>query len=335
MNQELALTWTPILKQLPDEERERARELIEKYGETNPSNFIVELLAIFGVHAVYLQTIPTQVRIAGERAKADVQQSIDAVTGLHERTRLELNELVSAVSRQGVVFKRALEAATAAQVKAAADSSTEIQDMIQHEFSKQNLPAITNALREIESKAEESLRKAQHIDESAKRFDEYAQERLASSEKRSRESLEKVEKINWRGAWASISFSLAFLTIALFYIERHLRSRSDDILAEKIARTAALIQDNKDAFMDLSAADLRIKFLETTPLQPDPGSPRQYIIVVPGALGAEMRDWGSGKAGCIFVPAPSRLDEFNRLRMATEISSKRLDPIGTNNTTNH
>jgi hypothetical protein len=336
MKPELAVTWTPILKQLPDEEREQARQLIEKYGETSPSNFIVELLAIFGFHAMYLQTIPAQVRIAGERAKADVQQSIDAVTGLHERTRLELNEIVSAVSRQGVAFKKVLETATAAQVKATENSVTDIQDHIQYEFSKQNLPAITNALREIESKAAESLRQAQRIHEAAKSFEEYAQERLASSEKRSRESLEKVEKINWRGAWmACISFSLAFLTIGLFSIERHLRSRSDDILAEKIARIAALIQDNKDAFMELCAAGLRIKFLETTPSQPDPGSPRQYIIVAPGALGAEMRDWGTGKAGCIFVQAPPLLDEFTRLRMATESAAKRFDLIGTNNTTNH
>ena len=118
MNQELVITWTPILKELPDEQRERARELIEKYSESNPTNFIVELLEIFGIHANYLQTVPAQIRIAGERAKADVRQSIDAATTLHERTRLELNEIVSSVSRTGAGFAKALETATAAQVKA-------------------------------------------------------------------------------------------------------------------------------------------------------------------------------------------------------------------------
>ena len=57
MNQELVITWTPILKELPDDQRERARQLIERYGETSPTNFIVELLEVFGIHAAYLQTV--------------------------------------------------------------------------------------------------------------------------------------------------------------------------------------------------------------------------------------------------------------------------------------
>lgn len=69
MNQELVITWTPILKELPDEQRERARELIEKYGESNPTHFIVELLEIFGIHANYLQTVPAQIRMPGNTRK--------------------------------------------------------------------------------------------------------------------------------------------------------------------------------------------------------------------------------------------------------------------------
>jgi hypothetical protein len=336
MNQELVITWTPILKELSDDQRERARQLIEKYGETNPTNFIVELLEVFGIHAAYLQTVPAQVRIAGERAKADVRQSIDAVTTLHERTRLELNEIVSAVSRTGAGFAKALETATTTQVRAAESTARELKATIAQEFAKQNLPALSNCLKEIETKAAESLRQAKRIHEDAEQYESYAKERLASSEERCRASLDKVESINWRGAWiVCILSSLALLVCAGFFMYSHLRSRSDQILADQIARTAATIQDNKDAFMELCAADLRVKVQETTSSQTDIGAPRQFVILVEGALGAEMRDYRGGKAGCIFVHGPSLEEEFTRLRVATEEAAKRLGLMVTNATTTH
>jgi hypothetical protein len=336
MNQELVITWTPILKELPDEQRERARELIEKYGESNPTHFIVELLEIFGIHANYLQTVPAQIRIAGERAKVDVRQSIDAVTTLHERTRLELNEIVSAVSRSGAGFAKALETATTTQVRAAEHSTQELKTAITQEFAKQNLPALSDCLREIESKAAESLKQAKCIHEDAELFDGYAKERLASSDARCRASLEKVENLNWRGAWiVCILCSLTLLVVAGFFMYNYLRSRSDQILADQIARTAATIQDNKDAFMELCAADLRVKVQETTSSQTDIGAPRQFVVLVEGALGAEMRNYGGGKAGCIFVQGPPLEEEFTRLRVATEDAARRLGLMATNMTTTH
>jgi hypothetical protein len=148
--------------------------------------------------------------------------------------------------------------------------------------------------------------------------------------------LDKVESINWRGAWiVCILSSLALLVCAGFFMYSHLRSRSDQILADQIARTAATIQDNKDAFMELCAADLRVKVQETTSSQTDIGAPRQFVILVEGALGAEMRDYRGGKAGCIFVHGPSLEEEFTRLRVATEEAAKRLGLMVTNATTTH
>ena len=145
-----------------------------------------------------------------------------------------------------------------------------------------------------------------------------------------------MESINWRGAWiVCILSSFALLVVAGFFMYNHLRSRSDEILAEKIARTSALIQDNKDAFMELCAADLRVKVQETTPSLVDVGTPRQFVILVEGALGAEMRDYGGGKAGCIFVKGPSLLDEFTRMRMATENAVKSIGLVATNAMATH
>jgi hypothetical protein len=81
---------------------------------------------------------------------------------------------------------------------------------------------------------------------------------------------------------------------------------------------------------ELCVADLRVKVQETTASLADAGTPSQFVILVEGALGAEMRDYDGGKAGCIFVQGPSLLDEFSRMRMATENAVISIGLVGTN-----
>jgi hypothetical protein len=327
MNQELVITWTPILKELPDEQRERARELIEKYGESNPTNFVVELLEVFGIHANYLQTVPAQIRIAGERAKADVRQSIDAATTLHERTRLELNEIVSLVSRTGASFTKALETAAVAQAKAAASSANEIKEKIQQEFAKQNLPTIATCLREIEDKAEKSLKIAERIHDHADQYEQYAKDRLATSEKLCKESLDNIETLNWCGAWvASILCSIAVTVVAGFVMYGLLRSHSEKILANKIALASAAIQENRDAFVELAVAGVSLRVHRTGDPQTGGIVPSEFAILVEHADAAEMRDYGNARAGFIFVKGPTPEEEMHHLEIRVENA---LDQIRT------
>jgi hypothetical protein len=328
MNQELVITWTPILKELPDEQRERARELIEKYGESNPTNFIVELLEIFGIHANYLQTVPAQIRIAGERAKADVRQSIDAATTLHERTRLELNEIVSSVSRSGAGFAKALETATAAQAKAAASSASEIKEKIQQEFTKQNLPTIANCLKEIEDKAERSLKIAERIHDQANQYEQYAKDRLATSEKLCKESLDNIQTLNWGGAWvASILCSIALTVVAGFFMYGFLRSRSEKVLANKIALASTTIQENRDAFVELAVAGVGLKVHRASDAQTGGIVPSEFAILVENADAAEMRDYGNARAGFIFVKGPTPEEEMHHLEIRIENTLNQIRPI--------
>jgi hypothetical protein len=329
MNQELVITWTPILKELPDEQRERARELIEKYGESNPTHFIVELLEIFGIHANYLQTVPAQIRIAGERAKADVRQSIDAATMLHERTRLELNEIVSAVSRSGAGFAKALETATAAQVKTTGSSVGEIKAKIQQEFEKQNLPALTACLRDIHDTAERSLKVAERLHEEAEKYEEYAERRLTSAEKRCEASLKELKNLNWCGAWtASILCSIAVTVVAGFVMYGLLRSHSEKILANKIALASATIQENNDAFTQLAVAGIKLKVHRSGDPHTGDITPSGFAILVENADAAEMRNYGNSKAGFIFVKSPTPEEELQNLNISVQ---KLLDDLQTAN----
>jgi len=319
MNEKLVITWTPILKALPDEDRERARELIEKYGETNPTNFIVELLEVFGIHAAYLQTVPAQVTIAGERAKADVTRSLDAVTTLHERTRLELNDLVSSISRSGAGFTKALEAATAAHVTATGNSVGELKAKIQQEFATQNLPALTTCLGDIQEKAASTLKLAERVHEDAERIEEYAQRRLDSAERHCNVSLDKLEKLNWRGAWSvSILCSIATMVVAGFVMYGLLRSRSEKILADEIALASATIEQNKDAFDVLAVANIRLRIQRSSDARTGNLIPSGFAILVENAEDADMRDFGGGKAGCVFVKSPSPEEELDHLKIRVQ-----------------
>ncbi len=304
----LSSPGSPILKALPDEDRERARELIEKYGETNPTNFIVELLEVFGIHAAYLQTVPAQVTIAGERAKADVTRSLDAVTILHERTRLELNDLVSSISRSGAGFTKALEAATAAHVTATGSSVGELKAKIQQEFVTQNLPALTTCLGDIQEKAA-SIPLAERVHEDAERIEEYAQRRLDLAERHCNVSLDKLEN--------SIGAGLVRLD-SLFH--RHTGScrirhtaffvRVPRKLADEIALASATIGQNKDAFDVLAVANIRLRIQRSSDARTGNLIPSGFAILVENAEDADMRDFGGGKAGCVFVKSPSPEEEL-------------------------
>jgi hypothetical protein len=331
MNERLALTWTPILKELPDTERERARELIEKYGETHPTHFIVELLEIFGIHATYLQTVPHQIQIAGERAKANAQQAMDAVTVLQERTRLELNELVSTVSRSGAAFTKALETSTAAQVRAAETGAKDVQTTIEREFTRQNLPAITGCLKEIREKSNQSLETARHINEQAGQYMKCAQDRLTTSERLCRESLSKIENFNWGAAWLlSITTSFAVMAIIGSWLFWQLRSHDESVLADKIASAARTMAQNREAFAQLAVANIRLTVVHSSDAD---GKiiPDGFAILVQNADGAEMRDYAGRKAGCVFVTGRTPAEEIQKLELPVE---KLLDEAHAGNTTN-
>ena len=319
MNANLVSTWTPILKALPEFKREPARQLIEKYGETYPTGFIVELLEIFGIHTAYLQTVPDQVTKAGEQAKTQIQGSLDAAAALNERTRLELQAIVSAITRTGAGFTKALEMATTAHVNATENSTEDIAEKIQREFERQNLPALASCLNEIQETSARSLKEAEHIHKDAARVEQCAKERLAASEKRCNESLDKLEQLNWSGAWTvCILSSIAIMVIVGFLMHGFFRSRSETILAQKIATASATIEQNKDAFAQLAIADIRLKVSRSGDAKTGKVAPGGFAIIAENAQGAEMRDYGSGKAGFIFVDSPTPEEELHRLQIRVE-----------------
>jgi hypothetical protein len=318
MDTNLVTTWTPILKVLPEGERERARQLIEKYGETHPTSFIVELLELFGIHTAYLQTVPAQLVTAAAQAKAEVQQSVDLATKLHERTRLELNAAVAAITSTGDSFTKAIENAANSQVRAIQTGTTEVRMQIRQEFEKENLPALTASLEAIQEDAARTVLESERVQKEAARIQKNAEDRLLSAERRCDESVSKIEKLNWHGAWAVCSFiSLAVLLIAGVWMHEYFRSRSEAILADKIAAATATIDQNRNAFEQLALANIALKVTRSSDGagQPVPGG---FALIIENALVAEMRDYGNSKAGFVFVNGPTPEDEIHRLQVDIE-----------------
>jgi hypothetical protein len=222
-------------------------------------------------------------------------------------------------TRSGAGFAKALETATAAQVKAAASSASGIKEKIQQEFAKQNLPTIASCLKEIEDKAERSLKIAERIHDHADQYEQYAKDRLATSEKLCKESLDNIETLNWCGAWVtSILCSIAVTVVAGFVMYGLLRSHSEKILANKIALASAAIQENRDAFVELAVAGVSLRVHRTGDPQTGGIVPSEFAILVEHAEAAEMRDYGNGRAGFIFVKGPTPEQEMHHLEIRVE-----------------
>lgn len=308
MNSELLSTWTPILKALPDEERERARELIEKYAETYPTSFIVELLQIFGVHGVYLQTIPKQVANAGDYVKSQIESSIASSASLHERARLELNRIASDLGRTGAEFTKALEGVTQAQVEATTGSTAEIKARIQQEFEKQNLPTLTACLKKIGEQSDKAVLKGK---------DTVAQ--LEALEQRCNQAIRQLNQLRWKSAWtvcASVSAAvLVILGVSLYYT---IRSGSERKLAEQIAQASFTIENNRQAFAELALANVALEINRSSDAETGKSIPGGYAVIIRDATGAEMRDYKGTKAGLIFVRSAKPENMIRHLKLQVD-----------------
>lgn len=308
MNSALLNTWTPILKALPDEEREQARQLIEKYGETYPTSFIVELLQIFGVHGVYLQTIPKQVANAGDYAKSQIETSIASITNLNERTRLELNRIASDLGRKGAEFGKALEQATQVQVKASIESTTEIKARIQQEFEKQNLPTLTACLKKIGEHSEKAVL-----------IGRATAAQLEAIEQRCHQTISELNQLRWKSAWAACASICAGLFVILGVLLYYgFRSHSERKLAQQIAQASFTIENNREVFAELALANITLDLTRSSDAATSKPIPGGYAVIVRDATGAEMRDYKGTKAGLIFVNSPKPENMIRHLKLQVD-----------------
>lgn len=323
MNNELDLTWTPILKELPEDQRERARQIIEKYGEAKPTGFVSELLQILGVQNAYLQTIPAQIRIAGERAKAEMTQSLEGIRALHERARMELNDTVSALARSGTGFANTIETAVATQAATTLKGVGEIKTKIQDEFAKHSYSELTGCLHALDEKAGESLQAAERLCAAAEKYQSHAEQRLNVAVKRNDASLKALKKMNCAGAWVtSIVSCLALIVIVAFTMFLLMRSHYEQILSDKITLSSSTIANNREAFAELAAAGVNLKVQRAA--EAGDGSPSRFSIVIDHADAAEMRDYGNGKAGFVFVNGPTPEDELLSLEVRMQEAMNQL-----------
>ncbi len=308
MNSALLNTWTPILKALPDEEREQARQLIEKYGETHPASFIVELLKIFGIHGVYLQTIPKQVANAADYAKSQIEASVASFANLNERTRLELNHIASDLGRKGAEFGKVLEQATKVQVKASTESTTEIKARIQQEFEKQNLPALTACLKKIGEHSEKAVLIGK---------DTAAQ--LETIGQRCHDAVSELTQLRWKSAWTICASVCACVFVILGVLVYYtFRSHNERKLAQQIAQASFSIEHNREVFAELALANVALELTRSSDAATGKPIPGGFAVIIRDATGAEMREYKGTKAGLIFVNSKEPEDTIRHLKLQVD-----------------
>ena len=126
---------------------------------------------------------------------------------------------------------------------------------------------------------------------------------------------------------ASILCSIAVTVVAGFVMYGLLRSHSEKILANKIALASATIQENRDAFVELAVAGVGLKVHRTSDPQTGGIVPSEFAILVENAEAAEMRDYGNGRAGFIFVKGPTPEEEMHHLEIRVENALNQIRTI--------
>jgi hypothetical protein len=106
-----------------------------------------------------------------------------------------------------------------------------------------------------------------------------------------------------------------------------LRSHSEKILANKIALASGTIQENRDAFLELAVAGFGLKLRCTSDPQIGGIVPSEFAILVENGDAAEMRDYGNGKAGFIFVKGPTPEEEMHHLEIRVENALNQIRTI--------
>jgi hypothetical protein len=244
---------------------------------------------------------------------------MDAATGLQERTRLELQEIVGAITRSGAGFKKALETSTSVQVNAIKNGTDNLAGVIEKEFEQLNLPKLTTCLEEIREKSTETLYEAELIHRNTERLEQQAQERLEAIAERHSETLDKLEQFNWGQAWVTCAtVCLALLVVFGVAFGKYLRHRADTLLAQQIATATATIEINKHAFQELAIADVRLKVNRSSDAATNHPIPSGFAIVVENAQAAELRAGRVGKDGFVFVKSPTPEQEIKRLQIQLE-----------------
>jgi hypothetical protein len=320
---DIITAWTPILNNLSGDQRDRARQLIEKYGETCPTCFITELLELFGIHTAYLQTLPAQLTMAGEQAKRQVQAISTTATDLQERTRLQLEELVSKVARSGAGLTNAIQQATEKQSQSVNELGAGLGAKIQQEFEKQNLPALTNSLQAMQTASAKAIAQAEQTGHEQERLKNLTQERFNALKLQYEESLASLEVFNWRRAWA-VCGAIWFAFFAIVAVVMYYRFQTDEEvgLAGEIASASATIEQNRQAFAQLNAAGIALHINRSADTRTGQAIPGGFAIIVENAQGAELRDYNDGKAGFVFVISPHPEDRLRVLQFRVREMSK-------------
>ena len=184
-------------------------------------------------------------------------------------------------------------------------------------------------MSEIDDKADKSLKIAERIHDDAEQYEQYAERRLASSREAMRGKPDKNSK-NSTGAEhgvVSILCSIAVTVVAGFVMYGLLRSHSEKILTEKIALASATIQENRDAFVELAVAGVSLRVHRTSDPQTGGIVASEFAILVENADAAEMRDYGNGRAGFIFVKGPTPEEEMHHLEIRVENALNQIRTI--------
>lgn len=304
-----------LLATYPAEKRELARQTYYRFAEGDSTQFFTQLFLLLDVYAHYAERVPQAVIEANQNAHlglVKVREEIGLLAQMIEKRNVNITNQADATAE--------LCQTTVTQCQ---ETITRVESALKNVGARVDTKAIVAGVQEA---LKTGIQK-----EVIAPFLLRSQELTAEVSPTLREIRENVAKASklwpqriWRTAvWSGIILTLTLSVIATLVIDTTLKKQNERKLAEQIARTTRVMNQNQDAFRQLAIAQVPVKVVRTSTTNGVMES-QGFALLIEKADAAEMRRIEGQETGLLFFTGYPPEQTIQALQKQTELLSQPL-----------
>lgn len=284
-----------MLATYPPEKREQARQVYHRFADGDSSNFFTQLFIVLDVYAHYAERIPQAVVEANQNA-------LETIRDMRE----EIGLLAKTIENRDVTISNNAEKTNELckiTIAKCNETVSRIELMLKNLGSQVDAKAIVQGIKTaIENGIAPLLKR---MEESIQKVEPTLEKINAAADRASQLWPRHIWKTALTaGAIVGLTIAILGIGIAYWQMKRHFDSKlADEIRAEKYT-----LQNNKDAFENLAAADVPVCVARSADSSGNV-IPALYCLYIPNAKNADM-DNGNGR---IFFETAGPVSEMERL----------------------
>jgi len=280
-----------LLVTYPAEKRELARQIYYRFAEGDSTQFFTQLFLLLDVYAHYAERVPQAVIEANQNAHlglVKVREEIGLLAQMIERRNVNITNQADVTAE--------LCQKTVAQCQ---DTVSRVESTLKNVGAQVDTEAIVAGVREALKTGIQKDVIAPFLLRSKELTNE-----VSPTLREIRENVAKASQLWPRRIWrtailSGITLTLAVSVIAFLVMNTAMQHTNERKLAEQIARTTRVMNQNQDAFRQLAIAQVPIKVVRTSNTNGVLES-QGFALLIEKADAAEMRRVEGRETGLIF-----------------------------------